>query len=170
MSFRIREEAERANFATALKKQHHIPSQTAFFSSVMKALKAASEDGKLIEWPVQLVTKQGPISIIAPARAVVITDPKGRVTYVDAEFTKMCGYTLDYLRGKKPGDILQGPATEQKVVRAFHRAIQDRKPFDCIITNYHANRTIYRVHIEMTPIIDSAGKLTSFHALEERVA
>lgn len=57
MSFRIREEAERTNFADALKKQHHVPSQTQFFSSVMRALKAASDKNKLIEWPVELVTK-----------------------------------------------------------------------------------------------------------------
>ena len=57
MSFRIREEAERKDFSAALKKQHHIPNQTTFFSSVMKALKAASDAGQLIEWPVELVTK-----------------------------------------------------------------------------------------------------------------
>lgn len=57
ISFRLREEAQKTDFASAIKKQSHVPSQAAFFMSVMKALKAASDKGKLIEWPVELVTK-----------------------------------------------------------------------------------------------------------------
>lgn len=57
ISFRVKEEKQKTDFAKAMAKQDHVPSQAAFFSSVMKALKAASDAGKLIEWPVELVTK-----------------------------------------------------------------------------------------------------------------
>ena len=167
ISFRVKEERQRTDFADALAKQPHVSSQAAFFTSVMQAVKTASDAGKLIEWPVSLVTKKGQASAIT--RGIVITDPKGRVTYVDAEFTKMCGYTLHDLIGKTPGSILQGPATEQKIVRSFHRAIAAQRPFECVMTNYDSNQNLYRVHIEMNPIIGSDRKLTGFHALEQRV-
>lgn len=57
ISFRLREEVQKTDFTSAIKKQPHVPSQAAFFMSAMQALKAASDEGRLIEWPVELVTK-----------------------------------------------------------------------------------------------------------------
>jgi hypothetical protein len=80
----------------------------------------------------------------------------------------MCGYTLADLRGKKPGAVLQGPATEQNVVRGFHRAIQARQPFECTITNYMRDQTPYRAHIKMRPVF-RAGQLIQFKAEERKL-
>lgn len=57
ISFRVREASEKTDFTAALGKQKHIPSQAKFFASVMQSVKEASDAGKLIEWPVELVTK-----------------------------------------------------------------------------------------------------------------
>ena len=57
VSFRVREKAQKEEFVTALARQKHIPSAAALFLSVMDAVKAASDDDRLIEWPVELVLK-----------------------------------------------------------------------------------------------------------------
>jgi hypothetical protein len=58
IGFRVREEGDKTDFVEALKKQHHIASATAFFQSTIDALKAVSDRGELVEWPLEFVTKQ----------------------------------------------------------------------------------------------------------------
>lgn len=100
--------------------------------------------------------------------ATVTTDPAGRITTVNRAFSKMCGYSLKELIGKKPGEILQGRATERDVIRDFRKAIRAVEPFTCTMSNYHKNGSLYHVHISMRPLFQ--GKtLTGFEALENRL-
>ncbi len=41
---------------------------------------------------------------------LIITDVAGLTTWINAGFKQMCGFTLTELLGKKPGEVLQGPA------------------------------------------------------------
>lgn len=102
------------------------------------------------------------------ATAKVRTDQNGRVTSANEAFLKMCGYSLAELKGKKPGEVLQGPETEQEIVRDFRKAIRARQPFECVITNYDAKGRTYRVHIAMRPIFKK-DELIGFEADEEKV-
>jgi PAS domain S-box-containing protein len=102
--------------------------------------------------------------------AIVVTDREGRIMEANAEFTKLCGYTMTQLRGKKPGELLQGEATEPEIVEQFREAMKAQRSLDCTITNYHASGAAYRVHVRMHPIFSPAGELVQFKALEEKVA
>ena len=48
--------------------------------------------------------------------ALVVTNAAGLLEWVNPAFTDMCGYTLDELRGRKPGQLLQGPGTDPAAV------------------------------------------------------
>lgn len=103
--------------------------------------------------------------------AVIVTDSAGLTTYANPAFTKMCGYPLEKLRGRKPGALLQGPETERDIIDEFSDAIAARRYFECpSLTNYHADGTLYRVRIKMHPIFDSFSTLIEFRAIEEKLA
>jgi len=104
-----------------------------------------------------------------PRLAMVTTDAEGKITDVNPAFVEMCGYSLGDLYGRKPGDVLQGPDTDRDVVDEFRRAIKERRPFQCDLTNYAKDGTEYRVHIEMFPIFDPAGRLANFKAIERKI-
>lgn len=101
-----------------------------------------------------------------PLTAIVRTDPEGRVTHFDESFTRMCGYSLSELRGKKPGHILQGKATDKKTVAKFRESIETRKPFVGTLINYHKDGSPYRVRIKMHPVFDKDKHLLAFEAEE----
>lgn len=101
--------------------------------------------------------------------AIIITDAVGRTLEINPEFTKMCGYTINELRGKKPGHVLQGPKSETEAIQELHNAIREQRSCDVIITNYDARQRPYRAHIVMEPIRER-GKLTGFRAVEEKVS
>ncbi len=101
--------------------------------------------------------------------AVVITDPDGAVVYVNQGFEKLAGYSLDEVRGGKPGDRLQGPDTSQETRRRIRQHLDAREPFYDEILNYHKNGEPYWISLAINPIFDDQGTLTNFVALEADV-
>lgn len=49
--------------------------------------------------------------------AIIITDHNGKIIWVNDSFQKLSGYTLEELRGKVPGHVLQGPGTNPETVK-----------------------------------------------------
>ena len=86
--------------------------------------------------------------------ALVVTDAAGLVQWVNGAFTVLCGYTLEELKGRKPGHLLQGPATDGAAVARLREALRIPRACRESLVNYHKNGTPYRVDIRVTPILD----------------
>lgn len=100
---------------------------------------------------------------------VVITDAQRRIEWVNEGFTRITGYTLEEVRGKVPGHILQGPETDPNTVAAIRERLARNEGFTTEIANYRKSGEKYRVHIEVQPLLDDAGQLTGFMAMETDV-
>lgn len=103
------------------------------------------------------------------AKPVVVTDPDGYVQWISEAFTEMCGYTIDELRGKKPGSVLQGPATDEDAVNTMSQAVHAREPVTVELINYHKNGDPYRVRIQIEPLYDADENTVAFVAQEEKL-
>jgi PAS domain S-box-containing protein len=104
-----------------------------------------------------------------PPDALLVTGPEGRVEWVNESFTGMCGYSLADLRGRKPGDVLQGPATDRDAVARMRAALREAQPCRETLANYAKDGRLYRVDVAITPIVDDAGKPRWFVARERRL-
>ncbi len=100
---------------------------------------------------------------------VVITDAGGLVEWVNEGFVRITGYTLDEMRGKKPGDLLQGPETDIETVATMGEQLRSGEGFQCEIINYHKDGNKYWVAIEVQPIRNAAGQITNFMAMESDI-
>jgi PAS domain S-box-containing protein len=87
----------------------------------------------------------------------VMTGPDRLVQWVNPAFTEMCGYTLEELRGKSLGPILQGEDTDPVVAARMRSAVHEFRPCHEQLINYRKDGTPYLVDIEITPIKDDAG-------------
>ncbi len=99
----------------------------------------------------------------------VVTGPDGLVEWVNPAFTAMCGYSLEELKGRKPGQALQGPETDPASVQRIREAVRDRRPCCETLANYHKDGTLYRVNVAITPILDDAGEPLWFVAREKEL-
>jgi PAS domain S-box-containing protein len=102
--------------------------------------------------------------------AIVFTDPQGRVTWLNPAFIRLCGYTLDEMRGRKPGSLLQGPDTDPETVSILRHAIREREPVTVELVNYRKNGEPYTVSIALSPLRNRAGRLTGFMAVERETS
>ena len=92
------------------------------------------------------------------AEGLVMSGPDGLVQWVNPVFSSMCGYTLEELRGKKLGPILQGAETDRETAERMRLAVREYRPCRETILNYHKNGTPYWVEVAITPILDDAGQ------------
>ncbi len=98
--------------------------------------------------------------------AVIITDKKGKIDWVNEGFTRMSGYRLDEVIGKKPGDILQGPNADPEIKHLMSEAIRNEESFHVEILNFSKSRKAYWVEIQCNPLKGDDGSLEGFMAIQ----
>jgi len=101
--------------------------------------------------------------------SVAVSGPDGAIIWVNAAFTRMCGYNSDELIGQKPGHILSGPLTDRSPRSVLNRAISQRVRVQTRILNYHKSGKPYWVDIHLEPILTSKGELSGFISIEKDV-
>jgi PAS domain S-box-containing protein len=101
--------------------------------------------------------------------AVVITDPEGKVEWVNQSFEKFTGYKLDEVLGTIPGEILQGPDTDPAAVEKIGTAIRNRVSVEQDILNYSKNKDPYWVKLQIQPIFNPAGELVNFISIQKNI-
>ena len=97
---------------------------------------------------------------------VIVTDAQGQIEWVNAGFERLSGYDQSELVGRRPGDVLQGPATDAGTVAALSAAIAEQRPIRLEIVNYHKDGAPYWVEIDLQPVFDEQGHLLQFIAIQ----
>ncbi|MFW5700762.1 MAG: PAS domain S-box protein, partial [Cyclobacteriaceae bacterium] len=101
--------------------------------------------------------------------AVVITDAEGYTTWINDSFTKVTGYSLEEMRGKKPGEVLQGPKTDQVVKNRISKCIENKQSCQEVILNYSKDGKKYWMDLTIDPVFDQNGNLKQFIAIQKDV-
>lgn len=100
---------------------------------------------------------------------VVITDTAGNVQWINDGFTRMTGYTLPELIGKKPGQILRDPAVETEAAATMCDALARGEGFEVEVQNYKKDGSAYWVRISCSPMRGDSGQLQGFMAIESDI-
>jgi PAS domain S-box-containing protein len=98
--------------------------------------------------------------------AVVITDASGMIEWVNDSFVAMTGYSLDEVRGKKPGALLQGSDTDVATVAEVRAAVESGTAIETEILNYTKGGKPYWLRLDIQPVRAPNGDLTNFIAIE----
>jgi PAS domain S-box-containing protein len=101
--------------------------------------------------------------------SVVIANAGGFIVWVNAAFTRMCGYNSDELLGRRPGHILSGSLSEKRPREVLNDAIERQVPVQTRMVNYTKSGKPYWVEIHLEPIHDINGHLTGFISVERDV-
>lgn len=101
--------------------------------------------------------------------AVIVTDERGKTQWVNDEFTKISGYTLSDIEGKKPGEILQGKRSDPTVSRLIGEAIKSKKTIHTQIVNYTKNGDEYINELSIYPFKKDGQEVSNYIALQRDV-
>ena len=95
----------------------------------------------------------------AAANAVVITDSRGTMVWVNQAFTTMTGYTKEEVLGKNPRVLKSGGQPEKYYVELWS-TISSGKVWKGEIINKRKDGTIYTEEMTITPVTPQRGDTT----------
>jgi PAS domain S-box-containing protein len=103
------------------------------------------------------------------SNAVVITDAKRRITWVNAGFERLTGYTAEEALGQSPGALLQFSGTDPMTVRQMRQAFSKGSAFKGDVLNRDKLGRAYWLHLDVQPVHNDVGQLTGFIAIESDI-
>jgi PAS domain S-box-containing protein len=98
--------------------------------------------------------------------AVVLTDAQSLIEWVNEGYTRLTGYTLEEVRGKKAGQVVQGPETDPAIVAYMRQQLTMGEGFRVELLNYAKDGRKYWIAMEVQPIRDVNGRITNFMAIQ----
>jgi PAS domain S-box-containing protein len=101
--------------------------------------------------------------------AVIVTNREGFIEFVNRGFTKITGYLLDEVKGKKPGNILQGEDTDKNTVKRIREKLKKEEFVYEEILNYNKQGMPYWVSLAINPVKDKQGNIYKFISIQANI-
>ena len=153
-----REEAEQARLLLtarlqeqAAQLQETVGQRTRELREANASLRATAESNALLA-----LVAQNTIN------GVVITDADGRTEWVNAAFTRLTGFDLGDIRGRRPDELLGGPDTDGATHAKVQEALRTGQPCHVEIQNYtKTGRPLWLIQ-DIQPVRERSGRLVNF--------
>jgi PAS domain S-box-containing protein len=100
---------------------------------------------------------------------VIISDPTGIITWVNAAFIKRSGYSESECIGRRHADLLYGPNTDWQAVYQLIAAVARHEAFSGELLLYTKEKVEYWVSLNLSPIYNDAGELESYISVENDI-
>jgi PAS domain S-box-containing protein len=107
------------------------------------------------------VVEQSPV-------AVVITDPKGQISYVNGKFTESTGYSLEEVLGKNPR-ILNSGYAPLEMYAGLWQTVLSGKEWRGEFRNRKKNGEMFWESAVISPIVDENGKITHLVGMKQDI-
>ena len=105
----------------------------------------------------------------AATNAVVITDARGTIAWVNPAFCRISGYSLEEVRGRNPRLWASGMQSPE-YYRTLWRTILGGASWRGELVNRRKDGSLYTEDLVITPVRDAAGKIQHFIAIKDDVS
>ncbi|RYY90889.1 MAG: PAS domain S-box protein [Chitinophagaceae bacterium] len=100
---------------------------------------------------------------------IVLTDAEKRTTWVNDAFTRITGYTLEDMLGRRPVTVLEGPNLSSEQLAAIDAKYQTKKPFTLEALNYRKDGTPIWSIISIQPLLDAQGNVLEYFSIRKDI-
>ncbi len=102
------------------------------------------------------------------ADAIIMTDPKGIIYYVNPAFRTITGYAPEEVRGGTPS-ILRSGLTPDWVYRDMWGAVNAGRPWRGELRNRRKSGDLYPVDLTISPVHDDRGRVVSLLGIQRDI-
>lgn len=104
----------------------------------------------------------------ASDQAIVITDEKSRIVYVNGAFSRLTGYDAADLIGQTP-QLLHGKETDAAMLERIEEAMRAGRACSVEMVNYRRSGAPYWIDSSMVPVPDASGAITHWVAVHHDI-
>ena len=97
---------------------------------------------------------------------MMTTDNQGNIDWANSAFMEMTGYALNEVRGKHPGQLLQGPESSKFAIQTMRQARLTHSGFEVDVLNYRKDGQPFWQHIKADPMPGDATSGTRYIAVQ----
>lgn len=108
------------------------------------------------------------IAVEQAAESVVITDPAGKILYVNPAFEHVTGYSRAEAIGRKPS-ILQSGKQDEAFYRGLWTTIMSDQVWEGQFVNKKKDGSLYTEKATISPVHNQAGEIVSYVAVKRDV-
>ena len=101
--------------------------------------------------------------------SVLIADVDQQIIWVNDGFTRISGYTLEEVRGKKVGYSLEGPKVDQKAKTRLQYSLDNKLSFKEEFLSYTKNGTPLWLEVDCQPLFDENNVHIGFMSIENDI-
>ncbi|QCR21223.1 PAS domain S-box protein [Pontibacter sp. SGAir0037] len=111
------------------------------------------------------------LSLVASktTNGIYITDAQGFVEWVNEGFTRLTGYILPEVKGKRCSSFMQEPGTDKALARRILEKIKQREPFEEEVLSYKKSGERIWVSKNITPVLDDTGQVSRYIVIQNDV-
>ncbi len=100
------------------------------------------------------------------SNAAMIADGDWRIQWVNESFTRIFGYSLEEVRGRRPAEFLPGPETDAAALELVIAAGERGEAYQGEFLYYAKSGARIWVLLEVQPVKDAGGIVTGFISLQ----
>ena len=121
------------------------------------------------EWLAHRHQRRVAQALASTAEGIIMTDPDGGLIWCNEALERLSGYSMDELRGYKPGALFQGPQTDLETVAYMARQLEAEESFIVEVLNYNRHGQPYWVRLSVHPDRSDDGTLLGFTAIQSDI-
>lgn len=140
----------------ALAARHNVETIAAQMGAAINRLRTSAERQRLVA-AVEQVTD-----------AIVITDPQGRVVYVNPAYERISGFSIAEVRGRALDELESGPQ-ESGRRHDLRMALTAGAPWTGRFTSRRRDGSEYQEDVTLSPVRDASGNVVNFVAVKRDV-
>jgi two-component system NtrC family sensor kinase len=100
---------------------------------------------------------------------VIITDVDGNIEYVNPEYTRTTGYSIEELIGENPRILKTGYTSKETYEKLWH-SISNGEKWVGTFKNKKKNGKYFRVSATISPVIDISGKIVNYLSIQKDIS
>ncbi|MEM6641791.1 MAG: ATP-binding protein [Bacteroidota bacterium] len=100
---------------------------------------------------------------------VIITDFYGKIEWANRRIESMTGYSLEEMRGNRPGYLLQGPDTSEEHVEYIRNGLRSQEFFETEILNYAKSGRKFWVNLQISPVKNVRNEVKFFVGIQHDI-
>ncbi len=108
-------------------------------------------------------------ALASAGNAIFITDPAGRIQWINNAFIRLTGYTAEESIGRSPA-LLKSGKQDSSYYQALWETIQKGKIWSNESVEKHKTGMLFTVQQTITPIINEEGKITHYISILDDIS
>lgn len=108
------------------------------------------------------------LGVASAGEAIMMTDVKGRIDYVNPAFIALTGYSAGEAIGQNPR-LIQGRTHDESFYKQMWQTILSGQAWSGEITNRHKSGVLYEANLTISPVKDSRGQIQGFVSVHNNI-